>query len=208
MPAQIPIQKIVSSTLEGIVQAQRSYVKWTAGDWLWNAPEYLLTTFIADKISRIDGAKYITLENSAKGALDDAGAIGRGKLNSKIRASGRFDVVLWWGNYTPRAIIEVKNQISQLGHIKADLQRISQVLKLKNDVSSFQFGLMAFYTSASDGKNFSAKEILKKRIENMYAEANYLLGNKFDVSIHKKSIRTDEDSAWIAATLLIKYRGE
>lgn len=204
MPAQIPIQKIVSSTLEGIVQAQRSYEKWTEGDWLWNAPEYLLTTFIADKISRIDGAKYITLENSAKDALDDAGAIGKGKLHSKIRASGRFDVVLWWGNYTPRAIIEVKNQISQLKHTKADLQRISQVLKRKSDASSFQFGLMAFYTSASDGKDFSAKEILKKRIENMYAEAKDLLSDEFDVSIHKKSIRTDEDSAWLAAALLIK----
>lgn len=125
MPGQIPIQEIVSSTLDGIVQAQRSYDEWTEGDWLWNAPEYLLTTSIANKISKINGAKYIILENNAKEALDDAGAIGKGKLNSKIRATGRFDVALWWGNYKPRAIIEVKNQISQLKHIKSDLQRIT-----------------------------------------------------------------------------------
>ena len=204
MPGQIPIQEIVSSTLDGIVQAQRSYDEWTEGDWLWNAPEYLLTTFIANKISKINGAKYITLENNAKEALDDAGAIGKGKLNSKIRATGRFDVVLWWGNYKPRAIIEVKNQISQLKHIKSDLQRITQVLKRKSDLSSFQFGLMAFYTSTTDKNEFSAKEILQKRLENIKSQAKALFGDEFDVSIHSKNIRTEEDSAWVAAVLLIK----
>ena len=158
MPAQIPVNSIVDKALEGIVQAQKDYAQWTDGDWLWNAPEYMLTTYIAQKISKLDGAKYLTLENSAKSAIEDAGARGKGKLHSKMRANGRFDVLLWWGGYYPRAVIEIKNQIGNIDAIKDDLLRIKEVLKRKSDDSSFQFGVVAYYTSVWDNREFSAKE--------------------------------------------------
>lgn len=206
MPAQIPIETIIEKTLEGIALAQKDYESWTDGDWLWNAPEYMLSTYIAQKISRIQGAKYVTLEESAKSALKDAGSIGRGKLHSKLRVNGRFDILLWWGSYSPRAVIEVKNQISRVDAIKEDLHRVAQVLKRKNAESSFQFGLVAYFTSCSDNKEFSAKERIARRIENIYYDTKELLGNNFNVSSYNKRIKVDEDSAWVASVLLIKYK--
>ncbi len=204
MPAQIPIKTIVEKTLEGIVQAQKDYSRWTDGNWLWNAPEYILSTYIAQKISKIDGAKFLTLENSATSAIEDAGARGRGKLPSKIRANGRFDVLLWWGSYKPRAVIEVKNQISSVDAIRDDLLRIKEVLKRKRNDSSFQFGIVAYYTSTIDSREFSAKERIEKRIDNIYKDASDIVGDELQITAFSKNIRVEYDSAWVAAALLIK----
>ncbi len=208
MSGQIPIDMIVEKTLDGIVQAQKDYESWTGGEWLWSAPEYMLNTYIAQKIAKLDGAKYLTLENSAKSAIKEAGARGRGKLHLKIRASGRFDVLLWWGSsYSPRAVIEVKNQISRLANIKEDLDRIAQVLKRTTSETSFQFGLVAYYTSCDDNKEFSAKKQIANRIKKIYKDTKALLGNDFKVSSHSKRIKVDGVSAWVAAAILIKYKG-
>ena len=204
MPAQIPINTVVDKTLEGIVQAQRDYSKWTDGDWLWNAPEYMLSTYIAQKISEIDGAKYLTLENSTKSAIEDAGARGKGKLHSKMRANGRFDVLLWWGSYDPRAVIEVKNQIGNVDAIRDDLLRIREVLKRKRDDSSFQFGIVAYYTSTTDSREFSARERIAKRIDNICKDARDIVGEELQITTFNKNIRVEDDSAWVAAVLLIK----
>jgi len=204
MPAQIPINIIVDKTLDGIVLAQRDYANWTDGDWLWNAPEYMLSTYIAQKISKIDGAKYLTLENSAKSAIEDAGARGKGRLHRKMRANGRFDILLWWGSYKPRAVIEVKNQICNASAIRDDLLRIKEVLKRRRDDSSFQFGIVAYYTSTRDSNEFSAKDRIEKRIENIFENAKSIVGEEMRVTSFKKNIRVENDSAWVAGALLIK----
>ncbi|MBU1024144.1 hypothetical protein KKB99_07670, partial [bacterium] len=82
------------------------------------------------------------MENSAKSAIVDAGARGRGRLHSKIRSAGRFDILLWWGSSTPRAVIEIKNQIYRIDNIEKDILRIKEVLKRKYDDSTFQFGVV------------------------------------------------------------------
>ena len=158
----------------------------------------------AQKISKLDGAKYLTLENSARSAIEDAGARGIGKLHTKMRANGRFDVLLWWGGYSPRAVIEVKNQIGCVDAIKDDLLRIKEVLKRKSGDSSFQFGVVAYYTSVRDNKEFSAKERLEKRIDNIFNDAKSLIGEEFSIVPFNKNIRVEDDSAWSAAAILIR----
>lgn len=98
MPRQIPISRVVEATISGIKGAHEIYHKWTGGQWLWEAPEYLVTTNIATHISNLNGNKYVTLENGASDAIVDAGARGRGKLHRHIRGSGRVDIVLWWAD--------------------------------------------------------------------------------------------------------------
>lgn len=203
MPAQIPQDTIMDKILDGIVQAQKDYVEWSGG-WLWRAPEYMLNIYIAQKIAKIGGAKYLTLENSAKSAMEDAGAVGKGKIHSQIRANGRFDALLWWGDDTPRAVIEVKNQVGSVDIIKDDLLRISKVLQRKSVESSFQFGVVAYYTSCCDNKGFTAKKRLGKRIDNIYKGAVDLLNEEIEVVPYSKSIRVEDDSAWVAAALLLK----
>lgn len=203
MPAQVSITTVARGALNGIVKAQREYEKWSGGEWLWCAPEYIATVFVAQEIAKLDGSKYVTVENGAKAAIEDAGARGRGKLHHKIRANGRFDILLWWADETPRAPIEVKCQVTRIENIKADLQRIEKVVHRSKEDSSFQFGMVVFYSSCKEGKGFSAKEILSKRLENISADCKELVP-KCTAKMSSSKIYTDGDSAWVASAIILQ----
>lgn len=203
MPAQISIAKIARGAVNGIVRAQRAYENWSCGEWLWCAPEYFSTVFVAQEISKLDGSKYVTMEHGAKAAIEDAGARGRGKLHHKIRGNGRFDILLWWANDTPRAPIEVKCQVARIEKIKSDLLRIGKVIHRSKQDSSFQFGMTIFYSSCKDSKGFSAKEILIKRLENINSNCRELLPN-CTIKMSSSRIYTDGDSAWVASAIVLK----
>lgn len=203
MPAQVSIAAIARGAVNGIVKAQRAYEKWSGGEWLWRAPEYFATVFVAQEISKLDGSKYVTVEHGANAAIVDAGARGRGKLHHKIRAGGRFDILLWWANETPRAPIEVKCQVTRIEKIKADLQRIGNVINRSKQESTFQFGVVVFYSSCKDSKEFSAKEILSKRLEKISAGCIELVP-KCTVKLSSSKINTDGDSAWVASAIVLK----
>lgn len=203
MPAKVSIATVVRGALNGIIKAQREYEKWSGGEWLLYAPEYIATVFVAQEISKLDGSKYVTVENGANAAIEDAGARGRGKLHHKIRANGRFDILLWWADETPRAPIEVKCQVTRIENIKADLQRIEKVVHRSKEDSSFQFGMVVFYSSCKKGKGFSAKEILSKRLENISADCKELIP-KCTAKMSSSKIYTDEDSAWVASAIILQ----
>jgi hypothetical protein len=204
MPKQIPIEHVVNATLKGIEKSQKQYLKWSGDYWLWRAPEYLITTNIAGQISNINGTKYITMENGVSEAIDDAGAQGKGRLHGNIRGDGKMDIVLWWANGTPRAIIEVKNQIYYSDQYEKDIRRIEKVLCRKPEDSSFQFGLFAFYDSANDSPRKSATEKVADKINNIYTNSCKLIGDGFKISLTKSIIHKKNESAWAAACLLIK----
>jgi len=111
---------------------------------------------------------------------------------------------LWWGSYLPRAVIELKNQITKIDPIKGDIERILKVLGRKKKDTSFQFGVVAYYTSCKDNKEFSAKERLQKRIDNIYRDAKSMIGDENQIYSYSKNVRVENDSAWVAAALLIK----
>jgi|SRR3989338_197055 len=203
MSAQVPIAAIVKGALDGVVKAQKAYADWSGGDWLWNAPEYFSTVFVAQEIAKLDGAKYVTVEHGARAAMKDAGAIGRGKLHHKIRAGGRFDILLWWADESPRAPIEVKCQVTGIEKIKADLQRIEKVVHRNKKDSSFQFGMMIIYTSCRSSNGFSATEILKKRLENINADCKKAVAS-CAVKMTNSRIYKDGDSAWAASAIVLK----
>lgn len=203
MSGKISMPAIARGAIAGIVKAQREYEKWSGGEWLWCAPEYIATAFVAQEISKLDGAQYVTVEHGAKNAIEDAGARGRGKLHHKIRANGRFDILLWWGDETPRAPIEVKCQVTQLTKIKADLQRIEKVIHRSKTDSSIQFGMIVFYSSCRDAKGFFAKEILSKRLENINRDCKALLPS-CTVKLSSSRIYTDKDSAWVASAVVLQ----
>lgn len=204
MPAQVSIAEIAKGALKGIIKAQKEYEEWSGGEWLWCAPEYFSTVFVAQEIAKLDGSKYVTVENGARAAIDDAGAMGRGRLHSKIRANGRFDILLWWAtDETPRAPIEVKRHVIGIEKIKADLHRIEKVLHRNKADSSFQFGMVVFYTSCKKGNGFSAKDILAKRIENIKSDCSQLI-QSCAVQMTSSRIYTDGDSAWAASAIILK----
>ncbi|SFO99525.1 hypothetical protein [Hydrogenimonas thermophila] len=102
--------EILNSCLRGIKNSFNEYLKWSGDEFLWRAPEYLLTVNIAKELSKINKTKFITLEDNVKEILNNADAKIKGYLGQKLRADGRSDIVLWWANGTPRGIIEVKHR--------------------------------------------------------------------------------------------------
>lgn len=199
----VAMSEIVQGALNGVVKAQKSYAEWSGGEWLWQAPEYVTTVFVAQEIAKLDGAKYVTVEHGTKSAMTEAGAIGQGKLHHKIRAGGRFDILLWWADETPRAPIEVKCQVVNVEKIKADMQRLEEVVLRKKEDSTFQFGMMVFYTSCNDNNGFTAKEILEKRLENIEADCKKLVAS-CSVKMSSSKIYTDDEGAWVAAAIVLK----
>jgi len=204
MSRQISIDEIIDAVLSGIEKSHRQYEKWSGGDWLWSAPEYLITANVANNIAKISGSKFITLENGSKSLIEDAGARRRGRLSKDIREKGRVDILLWYGNNTPRAIIEIKNFIYDYLQYEKDIKRIKELLNLNSNQSSLQFGLFGYCDSADSGKQKSASQkIIDKRlrIEN---RAKDILSEGFSITPVSSKIHKIEDSAWCANCLLIK----
>ena len=59
------MKKIIDEVFEEIIQAQKRYRKMSGGCWLWEGPEYFLTTSIANRISKLS-ALYVTLEYNVR----------------------------------------------------------------------------------------------------------------------------------------------
>ncbi|MFQ5628355.1 MAG: hypothetical protein ACE5I1_06315, partial [bacterium] len=206
MPRSLSIDQIIEATLCGIELSQKKYENWSGGCWLWEAPEYLITINVAENIAKLSGSKYLTLEHSAKYALEDAGAKTRGRLPHDIRELGRVDILLWWANETPRAIIEIKNQIYTTDQYSRDIKRIKEFLKRKQTSSSIQFGLFAFYDSAYDGARKTAVEKIQDKIKTVKGNIREILGDAFYISVKKSKIHQVNGDAWVAGCVFIRLK--
>ena len=203
MSGPIPKENIAKACVSGIKSAQKQYEN-MSGDWVYWAPEYFITSCIAQKLHQQKGNKYITIENSAYEALNEAGAIGRGRLHRDIRSNGRFDIILWWAKGDPRAVIEIKNRVFNRTQYEPDLKRIMGVLSRKSLKSSIQFGIFAFYMAANQSKKKSAMNIMQQRLLTIEANVSEILGRDFKYKVFFKSDH-DNESAWYAVSLLIEH---
>jgi len=202
--SRISIPKIIDAVIEAYIDAQQEYEEWSGGYWLLEAPEYFITTTIARKLFYIDGPKYITIEHGASSAIDDAGAKGKGRLSAKIREKGKVDILLWWGDGSPRAVIEVKNQIFSTNQYKKDIERIVGFLVRNKEESSLQFGLFSFYESATSGSKKLATEKINDRIEKIFQNSIDYAGNNVTITKYISDVYQYHDAAWASACLLIK----
>jgi hypothetical protein len=206
MSKAISIEKIIEATLDGIDESMNIYQKWSGGEWLWNAPEYLITVKIAENIANLDGNKYITLEDNVDYILDVSNAKTKGQISDLARTNGRSDIVLWWAGGTPRAIIEVKNAVFRLDKISQDIDRIQEVLKSKKLDTSLQFGLIAFYIDRGY-KSGNAKENIQKRIYKIYSEIKEAYPDlSCELSFREKDIIKNDNDAWSSVVFLLKVK--
>jgi len=206
MSKAISINKIIESTLDGIDESMEVYQKWSGGEWLWNAPEYLITVKIAENIANLNGNKYITLEDNVDYILDLSNAKDKGQVSDLVRANGRSDIVLWWASGVPRAIIEVKNAVFRLDKIAQDIDRIQEVLKNKQLDNSLQFGLIAFYIDRGYKKG-NATENIQKRIYKIYNEIKERYPDiSCELSFREKEIINSDNDAWSSVVFLLKVK--
>ena len=200
----ISMDEIVQSTLKGIIKSHKEYMKWSDGEWLWNAPEYFITVKIVEKIAKLEKSKFITLEDNVDYVLGHANAKGSGQIHPDIRKDGRFDIVLWWAGGTPRAVIEVKNGVNSYSKIESDIVRIKEVLKRKQEDSEIQFGLVAFYISQQ--YKDSAETKLKKQIDHIFNEAKNAIGDDLKIRQYGQEYISCEDdtNVYCPVVFLIK----
>ena len=147
----------------------------------------------------------MTVEHGATSILKDAGAKGRGLLPRKIREKGKVDILLWWGECTPRAVIEIKNKIFYKEQYQKDIERIIGFLDRNSQESSLQFGIFAFYLSETNDEKKTATEKIEERIKKIYQNSKAIIGENFNIT-KKTSDNVVDDSAWAATCLIIKHR--
>ncbi len=203
MPGQVSIDCIEGAILEGIVKAHKDYETWTGGDWLWNAPEYLLTTYVAQSISSTDGTKYISLENNVKSGMEDAGAVGSGRLHSDLRHNGRFDILLWWAGGDPRAAIEVKKQIFGYSNLEKDVKRLKEALRRKKGDSTLQFSMIVYYTACQVRGDGSPVDKIMKRVSGVEDGIKSSMPG-FRIKQRMTDVYEDGDSAWVGCVVTMK----
>ena len=203
---KITNEQIINACINGIKVSFYEYLDWSGIEWLWNAPEYLLTINIAKKLWDIpNNAKFITLEDNVKKTLKEANAKIKGKIENKARPKGRCDIIFWWGKGTPRGIIEVKNAVFAKNDIQKDLDRIYAILKKESDI---KFGITTFYIDRhyETGKaNKKIKERIKKEffipITQEAEEKNYKVLCKYSQIVNE-----NVDAAFAVAIMIYKKK--
>lgn len=201
MTRAISVEQCTKAIVLGVQDAQRNYERWS-GDWLWQGPEYLISSHVASRLAILPGACYVTLESGVRNTLKEAGAAHRGHPIKALRSNGRFDVVLWWASGVPRAAIEVKNGVWAFAQIEHDVDRIAAAVSKKlNTESKLQFGAVAFYASTRDNKRSDASKQLKSLNDTLLRKTKQAVGNTsktISVCSVPSRIYKDKDSAWTA----------
>jgi len=203
--SRISIEQVSEACLSGIETSFKEYLKWSRDEWLWNAPEYLLTVNIAKKIMKLDGPKYVTLEDNVRHTLANANAKIKGRLSENTRPDGRADIILWWGSKgTPRAVIEVKHRVGQFRHIQEDIDRIIEILKKESDL---QFAISTFYMDRYYENKIDIVGIYEKKIKKIFNDTVEYLDKKltsYEITWQRKIVAEDDKNVRAGVVFLIK----
>ncbi len=207
MSTIISQNKLIKLTLDGIETSVELYQKWSGGEWVCNAPEYLLTVKIAESIAteieKIGGKELITLEDNLDYLLDLANAKGRGTMSHKVRKNGRCDISMWREDEKPKALIEVKNSVFSLRKITSDIDRIKEVLKRNTSKSTFEFGLIAFYIDRHY-ETGNAKKRIKAQADKIFEQAQKLHKDiNFKFHYREEKISLKDADAWASVVFEI-----
>ena len=153
------MNKLETAILGSAVRALNRYEK-IAGQWLWHAPEFFLTTYVANGIAR--KGWYVWCDASPSKIIFEESRSKRGHIPTN--KNKRFDIVVWHkASKTVKAIIEVKRDWS-ITSLKGDRKKI---LKQKNKVkASANSGYLLVYSEEKHRKNGkTATETLEKRFQ-------------------------------------------
>ncbi len=204
---KISRNKIIKATLDGIETSVELYQKWSGGEWVCNAPEYLLTVKIAESIAieieNIGAKELITLEDNLDYLLGLADAKGKGSISNKVRKNGRCDISVWREDEKPKALIEVKNSVFSLRKITSDINRIKEVLKRKTSKSTFEFGLIAFYIDRHY-ESGNAKNKIREQAKKIFEQAKNLHKDiNFKFHYREETTTLKDTDAWASVVFEI-----
>lgn len=151
----------------------------TAGQWLWKAPEYLLTTYLYQGLAGQNLAECIRPEHNISDFLNKAGIRGRGRAQKAWRHKGRADLTFWDQQDQPTGLIEVKCPVSAYCAIASDHARVESIYRRYADDSPLRFCGLAFYTDQKDGS--------RKLSHNRVIDSLTSIRSKFECDHHAKA---------------------
>ncbi|MBU0594254.1 MAG: type I restriction enzyme HsdR N-terminal domain-containing protein [Gammaproteobacteria bacterium] len=173
---------------------------------LLSAPEYYLTSRIAESLHDAD-LGYVTLEHHVREVMTTGGGLKRGQPTRALRLDGRADIVLWNGDDTPRAIIEIKHPLYEYTvPAEKDIQRIKASFSSgKEGLHSLTDGVFAFWTgtNAPKRKDSSAKERLERKTTDIKDAVCNTLGEGYRVTRFIRShVVPDDEGEWAWAAVV------
>ncbi|GAB3091434.1 hypothetical protein [Lysobacter terrae] len=209
-----PAYNLVGEIFDGGLRTARLFDKATGGCRLDQACEYLLTAGIFERLAqRHKGA--VLLEVPVRSANKEASAVPRGRPSKKGRTNGRYDLVHYWANGKPRAVIEVKSPIRNAvrGSFDGDLARISRTLTASAQ-SSYQFGALVFFAtkdysskcSEMREKRRDAKERLNELMSSVSVISKDHVGSSLFRRVYKSKVQYSRDAdegAWQLGMVLL-----
>ena len=197
----LPAQPIVEATLRAIARAHSDYKKWSGGDWLGYAPEYMATTSIARTLHQLSDVRYVTMENNVRDAIEDAGGSLIGRPNRELNLEGRFDLVVW-NTRGPRALIEVKTDPRSYKDFLDDIHELCVALAKAADI---HWAMMAYYDSFCPGEYKTAKERLCDHTNEIWKRTlKDVESSGIRATRHQSAVRISEGSAWTAEALELR----
>lgn len=196
-----PLNQLVENTLNGITNAQRAYVKWSDGWWLYQAPEYLTTVYVARALAKRIGSQCsLTLEENIRNAVEDAG----GELPRLTRENnGRCDIMLWCPRNAPSTIVECKRHVSQFKTIRRDTRRICDFLRCNNTIER---GAIAYNTTVNweDAIPSELRKFLVNRLIDIESDTRrYVQRRGAQVQNFARNPRVHGNWAWTPGVLVI-----
>ena len=179
MARSISLRQIEQTIVHRAKIAADRYEKASGGHWLSGAPESYLQSQIFDGLADMEPL-YATLESSPTKIRTDF-EIKRDLRSDKMRQSQRFDILLWYANGQPRAIIEVKkiHRRNFSGAI-ADVKRMRPWIN--NNQPNLQRGYLLAYLEAT---GISADQKIIERAEEFAARAS---SNRVSLEVIRDSI--------------------
>lgn len=202
---------LVKGMISGGEEAVTAFSHLSGGEWFDEAPEYFLTSAVAQSAGRYESTNAL-LEVNVDSTRREAGASRRGRAASHERRNGRFDVVVYWANGTPRAAVEVKSPIGSASEnlIAPDIDRLSSSLAVSKE-SSLQFGVFLFYASVSQPqrKHESSEHRLQELLDRIEQKAKERATSHGANAIPVRgSIHTEgEEGAWVISSVVIVHPG-
>jgi hypothetical protein len=209
---------------EGIENAFSEWLE-MSGEWLKTAPEYHLTVKVAQHLlQQIPQTKRkLLMEPHVAKSLAEAGGIQTGPNAKRLRAGGRFDIVLGHGDGRPRTIIELKSPLwNPMGaSAKKDLHRICRALLQGKASTQLHNGVFALYTSSAVPKRKDAtakSRLLRKWVTEWRPELQSWTWAESDKSRYQKNLLIDvgakvhelkfngKTHAWAAVCVQIRRR--
>ena len=220
MPKSISIPEIVALCHKGISKSFDDYLNF-AGEWLNRAPEYFISTKLFYTLAQdaTHSTHYVTLEDNRGEVVDGAGGIEQDDKKDDMRLNGKADVIVWHSTmtnkkYRPKAIIEIKNNVSGFYKIRKDIETLISIIDgmAESEIDPIKVGAVAGYLDRGSRDRVDCRErvrvallgIKNKTVE--FANRKEIIEKQLRIDVSCSVIKhsKEDDSAWASFVITIQ----